>query len=641
MKGGKRCFLFLAVFLLAVVSSSVLLTEDASSARQEEVPLPQDTYPDADVILTVGKDGQTLVTQRSSLVDGDPDGTVSWVTRTVSPGSDVTVAEWLSTTGELRVVLDGADVRNLVLLHLDELEQTQKYIDISFRMVSGSVRTLTLFAVDNADVPALGNDYDRMFNPLGNVDIRLESGTVTEFVPTEDMVRVGEMTVTIGEGATVHRMFTTGEEGRYGSVTVLLRGGSVGYMSNTGSMIGSMSYGLEAGSVDYLCIGADTEASGNRSLSSMCTSYISGDVTVSIDSRVSIRHAIIGGGVVDAPGLLSNGQEPDPIRLKNVVIDAPGTRVMMDTCFLTEKRTSAYHFGSYRVGSTAYTTSVSHTYTTQSGSDAPVYGDGGVWDGVAVHTVGSETSVFLDTLAVLEVDGLVTVSPGGMLVITTDLELHGTIVNDGTLENNAVVEKHDNGEVVGTVSGDGFVADYIRCQNTESSISIMSSDETVVIALSSPGYLRYISAVLVNGERGLSVSVPDDIAVYGDRFLLSVSRTDDDTYRVHMDGVDERLFPLCTMVANVPFDGIHGMDVAVIYSATEGGEGIDAGEAVRSQGSLSFGVVGNGYYAVSTDGSVPVEDDGGHDTEILEIALLSAGIVVTLAIMIRLLTKRD
>lgn len=635
---GERSKLIAAVLLAALVSVPLIMSVEYDAA---DPATPQERYPDADIILTEDR-SSTVITSKEYA----DDGSWSWEVRSIPRGSDIGLMSWSEARSSLDVVIDGASVGELALVVLDDVSFSQKYLDVSFTMVSGSIDRLMMVKVDPSQKQFLGNDYNNVFPTIDSASISIRGGTVNAFVPTSDLVYIDSMHVSVGTGATVHRFLTSGENGSYGYIGVLLDGGNVGYMSNVKSRIGDIEYSFEAGSIDYFCIGSDTEAGSNTVLSGMNTSFITGNVTVTASDAVGNRSAIIGGGVVEPPTVLCNGQSTSPSTVKSIVIDAPGMVLNADTCFLTEKRTSAYKFSSYRYGSAVYTSSLSDTYHGADGSASDVYGTDGVWSSFGGFDLNSGVSFFSGSVLTIHAGDRVWIDTGARMVVTDSIRLYGTIVSNGSLMNNSVIEVHDSGEIVGKVGGSGFVADHIRFQGGTESISVMSSRDTVLIQQDSTGYVETLSAVLGNGERSVVITAPEGIGFRSPSFLIaltdaSVSEGFDTAFDLQIQGIDSRTLSICTVTVTVPVEDVPtGYMGQVFWYDEEQGRYSEVGVVDSSSKSLTFDTGSTGHYQIRyVPSNVDIPDDG-EDND-LKVALLLMGIAAVGILMVYTVFKRN
>ena len=540
----------LALLLLTAAAMAVL----AAPSDDAAAPAPQDIYPDADYILTADKDGSTVITYKSPIEPGPEGPDYEWKVRVTYPGADFEASQ-LSTIGEsLYVVVDGASVGRMSLMFIDDLSQ-EKYVSLKLLMVSGDVTRLSAVTVKSSLRSQLGTSYSSVFTPVEKLDVTLRGGTVTQFIPTMDMVGIDGLSVTVSEGASVDRFYTSGSNGRYESISIDLKGGAIGYMSNQKSRIGAVQYNFENGSVDYFCIGSDCESSGNAHLKDANTSYIAGSVYVYINSSVAIKEAILGAGSVDVPNILWNGERVKPLTTKDMTIQAPSREISTDSCFLTERRNSAYSFSGYTIGSTPPTKAISSSYYDDDGKTHPVYGDDGIWDGISVQTVPMGTSIFSDCTLTVGDDARIIVENGGRIITAGTIALEGFIDNGGTLSNGGIIELSGYGAIEGKVIGSGYVASYVRYSSSDPSISVISAEDTVMIEYEGGGTVTDVSASLAGGDRTLSVTAPEGAGYTSRSFMLSMQPIDvidgfDAAFRISIGGISGSTLAFSTVEAS-------------------------------------------------------------------------------------------
>ena len=634
----------LALVPVMVVAVLVLVPSvDAAKVNEEEPPTPWELYPDADYIITSSEDGSVLFSYKETVevTEETPEG-IKWTTRTYPSGSDITVCRWSQIEPpSISVVFDGATVDDLVLIQVDDSAIRDKYVSVDFRMVSGYVDSLSLVSVNYSQQASLGKDYsDSMFNPIDDAMITLDGGRITEFNPTSHMVHIESMEVYIGSSMVIDRFYTTGQNGRYGDVDIMLLGGTVGYMANMKSRIGSLSYYLEHGTVRYMAIGSDTEAGDNqRGLQYACTSYVTGDVDLYIGSTVSMGYLIMGGGITNNPNILWNGTVVQDTPMRNVSIEAGDFQIHADTCFMNEKRTHAFKFTSFKVEGSPGTSTVSQSYKADDGSSLPVYGENGIWMGTSYIDLPSGTSLFVNATMVVNPDGILDISVGGRLVITQHMVLQGTVNAVGEFINNSVVELRDNGEVIGSVSGDGFIADYIVSQTTGSSINIMSSYDTVIISQQNSRYVSEIDALLKSGECKVRISLQYSGMAFGsDTFMISlkeVSFNDSFTgaYTLHIEGIDPSLLELCSISVDVPLNVPYGYEAKVYYYGSGASDPLEVECDTPQYGQIEFHTNQAGLFGIML---IPIDQpaDVQPRENIVEIIILLIGIAIVSILMV-------
>lgn len=610
----------LALFILAVPCD-----------QSDAAPSLQDQYPYADLIISESSGGSVLLTYPVESGSDDKE----WTTERIPSGSDHTVRGWSGGDGDLCVVMTGGTLGELILVGVDgeDMEIKPIDIDVTFEMYGGRISELRLVAVD--DAVDLGTDYENCINPVNSAVFDLSSGRVSEFMPTDDLVIVDTMRVAVGSGMTVDRLHITGENGKYGEVAMDLLGGSVGYMANIRSIIGSLDYNLEAGTLNYLCIGADTEASTGASLAGLSTSYVKGDVSVHIDDSVDIRQAIIGGGIFSPPSLLWNGDSVSGVGVKNVIIDASGQQIDADSAFLTRNRQMAYHFDRFTMGSMPSSarmgTSVSH-----GDSSVPVYGEGGVWAGTSVVTIESGKTFYCNTQLTVPSDGVLTVDPNGSMVNSGYVNLLGSMFFRGTCTNNGVIVKGQDAGLYGTVGGDGHIAKSISITSPQDAISVMSSDEAVLILLPYQSKVSEISAVLGDDGRTVVIRMPEGRHIEGTSFLVCLEDLDehpgfDCAYNLTIL-VDGGLPDVTDMEISVtvPVNLTSGYSGEVFSYDNPSGDYSPVDTSESPAGTLTFVTDSNGRYYIREKPAVDTPDTVEGTIETVKVVLLVVLILIAL-----------
>lgn len=627
-----------AVFVLVLV----LAPSGMSDAANDD--LPWEKYPDADYIITKDRSGSPVLSYHKPVTPSNehPDG-FEWASNTVSSGS-LSLVNWSEVEEpRITVVFDGADLSELSIIRVDDASLTMKYVNVSFTMYSGSIGTLSLVTVANSQLSSLGNVYDNMFNPIADANIDLRGGKILEFRPTSSMVHVESMSVRIHTDMTIDRFLTTGTNGRYGQVEVDLLGGTVGYMANIKSRIGTLGYNLEHGSVRYFCIGADTESGSNQSLSSMSTSYVTDDVDVRIDSTVSVGYAIIGGGLINNPNVLWNGVNPRDTPARNISIEANGTEVMGDTCFMNERKTHAYQFSNYKIDGSPSTRQISQSYWSNDGSPVPVYGDDGVWSGNSRLIIPQGTSFFVNCEFQIADGGEVYISLGGRMVVTDILIVYGVVNALGELMNSSVIELRDNGKIDGTITGNGFLADYIVSQTTGESINIMSSLDTVVISQMNSRYVKEITALLLSGRYSVSIEAQISGMAFGsERFMISLkestpSESFQGLYSLYITGIDESLLEICNVDITVPVNVSAGHSIKVYHYNYDYDDPEEVEFDRTEYGQIVIHTNKAGYFGIVLEDNGSTGSPG--ETNMFEVAILLARIIAVLIMMIYTVNK--
>lgn len=629
--------------VVVIVALLLVPSVDAAKGSEEEPPAPWETYPDADYIIMAAEDGSVRFSSKEvvDVTEEFPTG-VRWTTRTYPSGSDITVSRWSQVEPpSFSVVFDGAVVDDLILIQVDDSDIRDKYVSVDFRMVSGTIGKLSLISVNYSQQSALGKDYsDTMFNPVDEAAFDLKGGRITEFDPTSHMVHVESMKVSIGTSMVIDRFYTTGHNGRYGDVDVLLLGGTVGYMANMKSRIGSLTYHMEHGSVRYMAVGADTEAGENqKGLQYACTSYVTGDVDLYIGPTVTMGYLIIGGGITSNPNILWNGTVVQDRPMRNISIEAGEHTVRADTCFMNEKRTHAFRFSSFKVEGSPGTSAISQSYRSDDGSYMSIYGENGIWMGTGYTDLPSGTSFFVNSTMVVNPDGIMNIDVGGRLVMTDRMVLQGTLNAVGEFINNAVIELRDNGEVLGSVSGDGYIADYIVSQTTGTNINIMSSYDTVIISQQNSRSVSEIDALLKSGQCKVRISLQYSGMAFGsDTFMISLrENTVNDTftgaYTLHIEGIDPSLLEMCDITVDVPLGVPAGYEAKVYYYGTGADDPVLTESSMPQYGQVEFHTNRLGVFGITLNPiDQPVESPQREN--IAEIAVLLIGIAIVSGLVV-------
>lgn len=644
MVGSVRTLALVALFLAvaAVLVTPMFMGEaDAPSVDEGLV----DDYGYADYIISDGGRNSVSLTYRVPSDDGDGYG---WAVRSLTAGSGLNLVQLSEASGSLTVVMLGGTLGNLSLVQADTVDY-RGTLDVRFEMYGGVLSDLRVLTVPSYLESDLEDSYTLMFEPLGQVELDLMSGSIGDLTPTEDMVSADSLTVTISEGMTIDRMYATGTNGRYSSVDIILRGGSVGYMTNDQSVVGRMHYIFDSGSVDYFCIGADTENGSNNYLSGLNTFYVQDWVGVYVDESVSIRQAIIGAGIIEAPTVLWNGSSATVSPSRDIVIDAPGMPLSPDTCFMTSNRSqgNVYQFTSYTVDGTPRTKSMSSTYYVNGSSVShEVYGPDGVWASSCDLTIGVGRYLYLDADVTVHSGTVLTVEAGGRLVTSGHIYLYGVMDIMGDVVNSGIIEKREGGSVTGSDPiGDGFVAYCINVSPSDGRIDVMASDDdTVVLRTDGTVYISHISVLLENGDREVTVTAPESLYIGGDQFIISLREVTGGNYVSSYDlevlGIDKEVFGSMTTEITIPC-ALPSDTECYVYHLVDG-EYVPMEIQDRSFGEITFLAQGTGQYYLSTVSPEGVDGQGsdGLDENTLNI-ILAVIIVVVGAAVVYILLKKD
>ena len=535
-------------------------SDAASSKTNDPTPLPQDVYPDADIIISVDAKNNTLVTFKA-YGDYQPskDHPSEWFTLTYSENKDIKLRNISDANKEMYIVFEKASVRKLTLFEVDTKAALTAAISVRFLMVSGEIQTLSMVSVADRAIQYIGKSYDVMSSPVKSASFELRGGVIDLYSPTNNMLSVTNYDLNIQPGMTIHRLLTTGENGKYSQVNVSINGARIGYMANIASKIGTLNYDIQSGTINYFCIGANTEHTSNRSLSNMATSYVTGDVSVHIGQSAEITRCIIGGGILNMPLKLCNGDILSNPIIHIVEIDAPYTTVYNDTAFLTDNRTQAYHFNSnFKVGSSPQPSSIIESFTYKN-TNVKVYSSNGVWTSMFSCTIPVGGILSLNTGFFIQPKGEFNISNGATVYNMDDIILCGKMNVEGTLVNNSVIEFRSGSELLGNVQGIGLLADYVRYSTPTSAISVMSQKTAVVIDQGQSYPVESISALLGNEHRSVNITMSDYTRIYGDEFMIALSNKPpedgfDGIYRLEIKGIDPAVLGLATVTVTLPTD---------------------------------------------------------------------------------------
>ncbi len=634
---GIRATILTVLVLMAIALAAAAIAEPAEALSPNQDLI--DAYGYADYIISEGTRSSIDITYREYA----DDGVYEWAVRSVSQNSSLSLTRLSALDGNLSVVMTGGTLGNLTMIQTDSLQDIIR-TDVEFEMLGGELADLRVLTVPSYLESGLENSYILMFGPLGDITLDLQAGRIGDLIPTEDMISVGTMTILIGDGMSVDRMLTSGSNGRYDIILVRLLGGTVGYMSNEKSVVGVLTYKFESGSVDYLSIGANSEARSNSLLSAMNTFYVQGDVTVWVDDSVTTRQAIIGAGILDTPSLLWNGDIPTPSSSRNIEIDAPRMAISPDTCFFTSNRThsNVYLFSTYTVGSTPRICSISTNYYSGS-TQVSLCEEDGIQASATDMSVQVGHYLYLNTMLIIYSNSVFTVEPGGRLVTAGHMLLSSVLMNDGDVLNSGIIEKREGGDIQGSpVTGNGFVAYSINMSPTDGRIEVMASDDdTVILRTDKTIYISLISVLLEGGNRRVVITVPDTLYVGGSEFMVSLRELEDGDYisgyELTITGIDRSVLESLSIEVTLSYTASLDTECYVYHHGSDGicrvMDVID-----RSYGEITFLASGLGKYYLSTvppDGEV----ESDFDENTLNIYLVVIIVIVGVAVVYILLKK--
>lgn len=636
-----------AVALIAVLSAVMLALPIQDSDADDPVP-PQQLYPDADAVISEAADGSLLI------VTKDPGSDSGYSTRTQRAGSAVRLASLSSLDGSYSVVMAGGTVGDLTLVTVDIYDPNRSAVDISFEQLSGSVNRLWAVVVSSAVSRSLPGDYSSLYSPIGELSIEA-SGRITELSPTTDRIGVSSASIHIS-GGIIDRLYPTGDDGRYGSVSVMMLDGAIGYMSNQSSVVDALSYRFIRGSVEYLCLGADVESRNSINIADKWTFYVTGDVDVRIESGMQIGRVIIGAGIIDRPSVLCNSQSPEPPSVsRDVVIDSVGVDLVTDRAFLVYSQPNVssgdevrvYRFQTYTMGSEPVQAIINPMYS-YNFQPHTVYGDDGIWRSVGGISVQTGAVAYLQADIVVRYGTALEVSAGASVVLTGDIVLYGTMVNSGYVDNGGLIEERESGSFSGNdPDGTGHLVQTIYAATGSSRLDLMTVTRTAVAIRGYDDAAASFGAAMVMIDRlgcTLLISASGGL-VTGDPVVVSVEQGVPDSgwsysWDVYVSVAD-------TVSGDVPI-----ILFTVPYIAEEGTEAQLSGpsgaviSAISSDSSeTTFVLAGNGVYQFRSyrapdpdpEPEEPVEEE---DNTFLKNMAIAVAIVAIASVVVYLLLRR-
>ncbi len=626
----------------AIVAAVVLLALavvicpscDSDGAATKEEPKPYADYPDADIVIAEDDKGSVVAYYKVSDAAGtDP---AKYDTKSVRSGGDLRLVSISGADGSLDIVMVSGKLGTLTLVYIDKL--TDVTLDVDFTMVSGTVTRLQGTAMSSSLASTLPASYYQAYAPIGSMDLTVR-GAVGSLVPSSELVGMEDLSITIADGAAVDRLYPTGENGRYEDVTVTMTGGSVGYMSNQKAVVTNLTYDLRVGSIDYLCLGADTEGGTGYYRSYMWTFYVMKDVSIRIGPFVTVGKAIMGAGITDAPSVLCNGQDPAVPTPRSASVDS-SVGITADRCFL-DGGDKAFRFSTYTIGgklqSSALRTSYYVSYQTH-----PVYGDGGIWASPSGVTVRTGTMLRCDTELTVPSGAELRVESGGILANTVDIIVYGSMVNEGTVRNNGLIEKRGGGTYEGTSEGTGHIAVCVYARPTDGRVDVMAAEGSAVVMRSQSGeiYFNTASVYFSESKARVVVSAPESMFIGGEYFVVSVDTFEQDGFDqawvVYTSGFETYASGSMTVTLTSPAK-ISGGHAAQVFDSQGNAMEITS----DSKTEVTFAVTGNGAYYFRTVASSDDEQGVGFLSGTRLNIAMAAAIVVVASIVVYLLLRRD
>ena len=182
-------------------------------------------------------------------------------------------------------------------------------------------------------------------------------------------------------------------------------------------------------------------------------------------------------------------------------------------------------------------------------------------------------------------------------------------------------------------------------EKLEEGFSCVSDDDTVVLRTDSTVYISRISVLLENGDREVTITVPETLYVGGDEFVISLRQVGGDdgigTYDLNIIGIDPEVLGSLRVEVTVSC-GLSTDTTCYVYLHDEVANITESMEVVdRSYGEVTFVATGVGTYFLSTISPEGIDElAGGFDENILNITLATI-IVLVGASVVYILLKRD
>ena len=623
-----------AAVILIALAVAFCIPSDSDGAAAKDEPKPYADYPDADIVIAEDDKGSVVAYYKvSDATETDP---AKYDTKLVRSGGDLRLVNISAAGDSLDVVMVSGKIGTLTLVYIDKLADVT--LDVDFTMVSGTLTRLQGTSMSSNLASTLPASYYQAYTPIGSMDLTI-CGAVGSLVPSSELVGMDYLNITIADGAAVDRLYPTGENGRYGDVTVTMTGGSVGYMSNQKAVVTNLTYDLRVGSIDYLCLGADTEGGTGYYRSYMWTFYVMKDASIRIGPLMTVGKAIMGAGITDSPSVLCNGQDPVVPVPRSASVDS-SVGVTADRCFL-DGDDKAFRFSSYTIGgkpqSSALRTSYYVSYQTYA-----VYGDDGIWSSPSGAAVRTGTMFYCDSELTVPAGAELRVETGGILANTVDIIVYGSMVNEGTVRNNGLIEKRSGGTYEGTSEGTGHIAVCVYARPTDGRVDVMAAEGSAVVIRSQSGeiYFNTASVYFSDSKARVAVSAPESMFIGGDSFVVSVETFEKDGFdicwNVYVSGFETYASGSMTVMLTSPVKISSGHTAQVFDS-----DGDKMGITSDSKTELTFAVTGNGPYYFRTVASSEDESGVGFLSGTSLNIAMAAAIVVVASIVVYLLLRRD
>lgn len=635
----------LAVIAVLAALAVIVLAVPAQDSAADDPVAPQQLYPDADAIISEASDGRVLIILKDSSSES------GYTVRTMRAGAPVRLANLSSLEGTFAVVMIGGTVGDLTLVAVDIYDPDRSPVDISFEQVSGTIGRLWAATVNSGISRLVPSDYQSPYAPFGSISLTV-SGRVTEICTTTGLIGTSSVSVSI-QGGTVDRLYPSGSDGSHGSLSVRMLDGTVGYMSNQGAVVGSLSYSFIRGSIEYMCLGADIESRNSIDRADKWTFYASGDVDIRIEDGMRISHAILGSGILDRPAVLRNGQEPVESGVyRNVTIDCDGTEIVADRAFLVYDRVNAagtggaYRFQTYTIGSNPVSASIRQTYSYNYRSDYPVYGDDGIWPSADGSLIAPGTIAYIQSAVVVRYGTSLQVSHGATAVVTGDIAVYGSMVNSGYVEIGGLIEERESGDYSGNApDGTGRLAQTIYSSSETVRLDLMTVTRTAVAIRGYSGAASFGTAMVIFDMIGCTILVSSaDGYMSGDPVVISVEEAVPESgwsyaWSVYVSAADTVTGTVPIMLLTVPVAADAGYQLQIA-----GPSGSQAEVRSSDNSGTTFALQGNGTYQLRPYQAVDPEPDEPEaeeeDDSFLKNIAIAAAIVAIAAIVVYLLLRR-
>ena len=608
-----------------------------------------------EIIITATNSGNQV-----AVLDVSKGSSYSWNVKKYSFNEDLRIADYEAGRKNVSIIYDGAVFRNVYLFSVNDKSSLSGNIDVTFSMYGGSITSLSFFHIPKSVQDSLPALYDSAPMALHSASVAIRGGTVGSINPTSDMVYILDYTLELSGQSSVNRVYISGEKGRYGSISALVDGAHIGYMTNLASKIGEISYDIRTGTIDYFCIGANSDHYHSSQLSQVPTSYVSNDVNVRISELAQVKNCIVGAGVLVIPRILSDGSLTEGPVIHMVRIDAPSTEVYNELTFFSDNRKSAYVLSNYKIGDTVTALPIMKSLNID-GRMYQTYSPEGVWESLTDCTIGASCTLYIDTDFIVMDTYSLYVAKGATLVNSNYLIINGRLVNEGAIINNSVLQYGPKGEVEGEISGIGSLSDTAINRGSSDSINIRStrSSVTVDIKKDRPDDLLAITSisVLFTDEKGqgpfvgdvsVLISAPDE-PISDDKFTISLdnrsySNKFDNAFTFVVKGIGLEVLDKCQCKITLPVD--HDYCTSVYYYDHGTNAYVLLASAEWTPEITFFAEPNTGYYLQRYSGDRPDIDDGDSGSSgrisFFDYVLISVNIAILCGTVYALITmKRD